>query len=654
MSSTLSQGLEHQSTFSTGLVVSSNKLRVGLTWISCSQAFSPRPKNPDKCAACGCHASFHQRLDESGADTSADAGAGVPGPVPAKSNPPETAIIPKRGQASAKRGARGGARKPRGARTQKTGGARAAKAGGEEGAKAGGGVAENPADEKRPKRGPGSRGGKIVVRGAGRGGKSKKPAKPESAEGAAVDGFQKGLAIGEQLLRKVSSAKGPITAKMPSLEGAGYLGPGSRQLTISRKAAHLGLTVDHKDPKVGKGEVDEYTITEAAARLGIKLDVKIPGEENSTAMQRARTIAARAAGLGLAWPGNPTGEGEGGPAVPGQEKAPAVAFGKLPALAGIVDLTEGEAQKAGMKKRAAPEEVGGEEKKPRPYFGGRVEAWMKAALQKSWEQEGGGAQQSGEGGSAESASDSGDAISQQEMGVGSGNMEAGRSGLGVGQAGERTAGKAVRAVKQPKVFGDGILFARKTLADLLSEKAWLEKDLAFQEVDFQNKHLFFLRSKLTAKSVIDMYDARLSTRIVVAFLASDENERAALKQPVGTLRVVTQRPFPCEKKPPVAKWIESKNGANVAELSHLLALNEYRNGSVSVPLLAFAYMRVLKPADVKYVIIVIPQKLVERYLLKHFLFLGFEFIEQTESGESVLALDLEKAVGLLYGPWRFA
>ncbi|GAQ83323.1 hypothetical protein KFL_001440110 [Klebsormidium nitens] len=628
----------------------------GVTSIDGCQAFSPRPKKPEKCAACGCHASFHQRLDGSGAYTSADAGAGVPGPVAASSQPPELAILPKRGQVSARGVARGGARKQRSARVPKTGGVRAEKAGAEV-EKAGGGDAEKPAAANRPKRGPGSRGGKVVVRGAGRGRKSKQLVKADggasggkSAESVVVEEFRRGSKIGEQLLRKVTSVKGPASKKM---EGDAYMGPGSRMLTISRKAARLGLTVDHVAPKVGKGEVDEFTITEAAAKLGMNLDVRIPGEENATSLQRARTIAAKAKGLGLVLPEKPTEEGGVGTAVPGFAKASAAMSGSIVVGTGIVDLTaEGEAQGAGTKRRAA-EEIAGDEKKARPNFGGRVEAWMKAALQKSWEQEGGSAQQSGEEGEAGSSADSMDALGQEGMGRGDADLGVGLSGLVVGQVGVRTAGKAGAAVTEPKKFGDGILFARKTLADLLSEKAWLEKDLAFQEVDFQNKHLFFLRSKLTAKGVIDMYDARLSTRIVVAYLGGHEKDLAAVKQPVGTVRVVTQRPFPCEKKPLVAEWIESKNGSNVAEVSHLLALQEYRNGSVSVPLLAYAYMRILKPADVKYVVIVTQQKLVERYLMKHFLFLGFEFIEQTGNGECVLALDLEKAVGLLYGPWRF-
>lgn len=214
--------------------------------------------------------------------------------------------------------------------------------------------------------------------------------------------------------------------------------------------------------------------------------------------------------------------------------------------------------------------------------------------------------------------------------------------------------KAPEPSEPLKVFGEGLPFARRTLGELLSEKIPFEKDLTFKEVESGDKHLLFLRTQLSADRPVDKLDTRKTTRKVVAYLQLEDKRWASTQGPVGTVRVVLQPPVVHGERPAVAHWLEEKSlGTKVAELSSLYVLKHYRNGAVTIPLLAFVYTKILKPAGVSHLLISMEQGVAERYLLKHFQFLGFEYIEQIDGGEAVLALDLGKAVGRLYGPWTF-
>jgi hypothetical protein len=244
----------------------------------------------------------------------------------------------------------------------------------------------------------------------------------------------------------------------------------------------------------------------------------------------------------------------------------------------------------------------------------------------------------------------------RKKGVGRASRKAAQTGVPWGGAMLRLPEpwKAPKPSKPLKVFGEGLLFARRTLGELLSEKVPLEKDLTFKEVELGDKHLLFLRTQLSADRPIDMLDARKTTRNVVAYLRLEDKRWASTRVPLGTVRVVLQRPLLLEERPVVAQWLEGQSlGTKVGELSRLYVLKHYRNGAVTVPLLAFVYTMILKPAGVSHLLISMEQGVAERYLLKHFQFLGFEYIEQIDGGEAELALDLGKAVGRLYGPWKF-
>lgn len=551
------------------------------TSLLCLQAFSPKSKNPQKCEACGCHASFHQHLDIPGADTGTLPGGIAPWTRLGGANPNEVPIIPQRSQG-----------------------------------------------------GTGRKGGRINQKQSGT-----EPAAGALWGGAATMGSPTGLSSVRLDLGGGANPSGAADKGRQRRKG---------DLSIAETAAQLGLTVEPNYP--GEAKPKELTIAQIAALRGVSLGAgrRDGNGRKDKKTQRAKTNAERAGALGLVMADGVRGVGAGGFAAIGRGGLPVV--GRSSEWASVVDLTEDEATRGGSKRRAREDLVG-------PAKRGRAvsHTWMQTAPETSGRSPLGG----GQTGSERRGAHRGVGPPFVDMRRASARQgeEAGRAHQGLGRKESKTRAKrweapgmggATGSASKYTAFGDGIAFARQMLADFMNKKASCEKDLAFKEVGCDDKHLMILRSQLDQRSVSDTLDARSSTKKIVAYLAKDEKERVALTQPLGTIRVVTERPFDCERRPAVTEWLEGRSiSTHVAEVSHLYTFPQYRNGAVTIPLFAYLYLKILKPAGVNCVLLSVTQKQLEKYLFKHLGFLGFEFIENWGTTGSVLALNLEKAERLL-------
>ncbi|GAQ83328.1 hypothetical protein KFL_001440160 [Klebsormidium nitens] len=546
----------------------------GVTVYDGCQAFSPKPKNPQRCEACGCHASFHQRLD---IDTGVVPGGVAPWIPLVGVNVDEVPIIPRRSQA----------------------------------------VGDQSGGER------GRKGGRIGQR----------QTRAEQTAGAVWGGAATAVSTG-RLDPSDGATSGGAAGK------SRYCRKGD--LTIAETAAQLGVTVEPNYP--GEGKPKELTIAQIAALRGVKLGAGRHDEDGGKKGKRVpkvKTIAERAGELGLVLPDKVMGAGGGGSALFGRGGFAASVVGRGSEWASVVDLTEGEATRSGAKRRTR-EELAGPAKKARVGH-----TWMQSAPGTS------GQSPSGRGttgfeprgvrrGAGLLLFEVRGAPMQQGEQAGSA-----RKGKWLKESKTRTIGweeAGTGSASKYTAFGDGIGFARQMLADFLSNKKSCEKDLAFKEVGPENKHLTILRSQLDQRTVSDTLDARSSTKKVIAYLAKDEKERVELSQPLGTIRVVMERPFDCERRPAVTEWLEGRSiSTHVAELSYLYTFPQYRNGAVTIPLFAYIYLKILKPAGVNCVLLSVTQTQVERYFFKHLSFLGFEFIENFGTTGSVLAVNLEKA-----------